>query len=311
MTQSNGHMNHDRILFVTLSNIGDLVMTTPAMQAIHELYPKHLIDVVADRRSGSLLEPCPFVGDVIWKDKRQTWRDSLQFIRRIRQCNYDLAVDLRGPWLAWIAKTKSVGLKKKRKENMHAVEHHFTALSGLDPKLSIPDTKLWLSADAHTSIEKFLAPSAPIPVLALAPGANWPGKVWPHQAFAKLVRLLANDFKEVLLLGGPDDFELAKSISDRSPIPTKNLCGKTTLTETAACLSRATAFVGNDSGVGHMAAALGIPTMTLFGEGDPQRYRPWGDKAGIVLAPNKNLGALSPEKVVQALKSHLEKTAKP
>ena len=301
---------NDRILLVTLSNIGDLVMTTPVMRVLHEIFPNHLIDIVADRRSGELLEPCPFVGDLIWKDKRQTWVEKLRFLRRIREHHYDLAIDLRGPWLAWLARATRIGLKTKRMENMHAVEHHLTALSGLAEEIEIPNTKLWLSKHALEKADSVLGTDTSKPVLALAPGANWPGKIWPLQAFAELVHLLENDFAEILLLGGPDDYDLAKNIANNSPIPAKNLCGKSTLIETAAGLSRATAFVGNDSGVGHMAAALNIPTMTVFGEGDPVRYRPWGDKAGIVLAPDKNLNALSAEKVIEALKSHLEKLDK-
>lgn len=302
---SDTDLQKERILFVTLSNIGDLVMTTPVIRAIHKLYPNHTIDIVADRRSGMLLAPCPYVSDVIWKDKKQTWRERAQFIKRIRKKKYELAVDLRGPWLAWLARAKKVGLKKKRTENMHAVEHHFTAIANLDTGIAIPNAKLWLSEDAQKNVGKILGAPTSTSILALAPGANWPGKVWPYQAYSELVNLLADDFQEVLLLGGSDDYPLASKIASDSVIPTKNLCGVTSLTETAVCLSRATAFVGNDSGVGHMAAALDIPTMTVFGEGDPDRYRPWGSNAGIVLAPNKNLSRLSAEKVVFELKSHL------
>ena len=86
-------------------------------------------------------------------------------------------------------------------------------------------------------------------------------------------------------------------------LPCLDVSGRTTLNTAAALLARASVFVGNDSGLGHMAAALSIPTLTLFGPGEPQRYRPWGPHARIMLAPNRNLNELS----VAAVATELEK----
>jgi ADP-heptose:LPS heptosyltransferase len=76
-----------------------------------------------------------------------------------------------------------------------------------------------------------------------------------------------------------------------------NLAGTTTLLQAAALLSRATLFIGNDSGLGHLCAAVGRPTLTLFGPGDPDRYHPWGPQAHWLVAADGNIASLSPTAV--------------
>jgi len=305
--KGHGLARDGRILFVTLSNIGDLVMTTPLLTTLHNLYPNHLVDIVADRRSGELLRACPYVGDILWKDKRSSWVQSWRFLKKIRRQYYDLVIDLRGPTIAFLSRAKRKGLKKKRTQNMHAVEHHFTALSGLVSSSNIPPTKLWLPIEEQPHLDSvYFDLVKGKRMLALAPGANWPGKIWHLSAYTKLINLLTEEFDGACLLGGPNDVQRSEEILQGANLPTYNLCGTTSLLETARCLAGAKAFVGNDSGVGHMAAALSIPTLTVFGEGEPNRYRPWGDRAKIILSPEKDLVKLPAESVAQALREHLE-----
>ncbi len=115
--------------------------------------------------------------------------------------------------------------------------------------------------------------------MALGPGANWEPKIWPATAFRQLIGVLSSQFDGVILLGGPGDAERCATVAQDSPLPCLNLAGETGLLEAAALLARAQLFVGNDSGLGHLASAVGTPTLTLFGPGQPERYRPWGEQA--------------------------------
>ncbi|MGR8948275.1 MAG: glycosyltransferase family 9 protein [Gammaproteobacteria bacterium] len=294
-----------RILLVTLSNIGDLVMTTPILEALHASYPEHLIDVVADPRSGALLSSCPYLGEIIWRKKRAPWRDKLAFLSAIRARRYAFAVDLRGPWLAWVSRSEKKFSKEKLTSGMHAVEHHYTALANIKVTKKIPPAKLWVPAEARDKVTELLKEQANHRLLALAPGANWPGKIWPATHYAALVTFLQDLFEAVVLLGNDADTERCAQIAEQLPVPGFNLCGRTTLLESAAALSTAAAFVGNDSGLGHMAAALNVPSLTVFGQGDPVRYRPWGEKAEIICAPDQDLSKLAPELVAAKLREHL------
>ena len=90
---------------------------------------------------------------------------------------------------------------------------------------------------------------------------------------------------------------------DFSNLPVLDLRGQTTLTQVAAVLSKADLFVGNDSGLGHIASGVGVRTITLFGPGSPQRYRPWGDKGEVIVGPRENLNNLQWQTVFKRLKS--------
>lgn len=300
-----------RLLLVTLSNIGDLVMTTPLLEALHLSYPEHLIDVVADPRSSELVMPCPYLGRLIHKDKKAGWHGSWALLRTLREQSYDVAVDLRTAFLTLLIRCGQRGIKRRGSAaGAHAVEHHFTALRPiLGPHAEIPPARLWLDEAARRAADGLLSGLPGERRLAVAPGANWPGKIWPVEHYAALIEQLSGAVDSVIVVGSNADRALGDRLAAVAALPLVNLAGATTLLEAAACMAAARAFVGNDSGLGHMAAALAVPTLTVFGPGRPERYRPWGKRAAVVLAPNEDLGALKPAVVAQVLREHLERIA--
>ncbi|MCA1674118.1 MAG: glycosyltransferase family 9 protein, partial [Actinobacteria bacterium] len=103
-------------------------------------------------------------------------------------------------------------------------------------------------------------------------------------------------------LGGPEDTESALRVAAGIRLPCVNLCGRTSLLEDCAVLTRCVVFVGNDSGAGHMAAALEIATLTVFGPTDPLCFHPWGPRAAWVAAPGGELAALTGSAVAERLR---------
>lgn len=298
-----------RLLLVTLSNIGDLVMTTPLLEALHLSYPEHLIDVVADPRSSELVRPCPYLGRLMHREKKAGWRGSWSLVRTLREQAYDVAVDLRTAFLTLLIRCGERGIKRRASApGAHAVQHHFTALRPiLGPHAEIPPARLWLDAAAQRAADGLLAGLSGERRLVVAPGANWPGKIWPVEHYAALIEALCGVFDSVIVVGSTADRALGDRLAAATVLPLVNLAGATTLLEAAACMAAAGAFVGNDSGLGHMAAALDVPTLTVFGPGRPERYRPWGARATVVLAPNEDLDALEPPVVAQVLRAHLDR----
>ncbi len=296
-----------RLLFITLSNIGDLVMTTPLLEALHLSYPEHKIDIVADRRSSELLQPCPYLGRLVHKDKNAGLSGTFSLIRTLREYPYDVAVDLRTALLTMLIRCGQRGFKRRgTSAGTHAVQHHFTALAAiLGPHVDIPPQRLWLDPVAQEKAATLLQQIPHGRRLVIAPGANWPGKIWPIDRYGALINLLQSDFDGVIVVGSNEDRDLGQRLEQSCALPTVNLAGKTTLLEVAACLADAHAFVGNDSGLGHMAAALNVPTLTVFGPGNATRYRPWGARAEVVLAPNADLKLIEPATVAEALRQHL------
>lgn len=291
-----------KILVITLSNIGDALMTTPVLEALHRRYPDALIDLVADRRSSEVFTHCPYRGRVVFKEKRAGWRGTLQLVRALRHTRYDLIVDLRTDGLAYLLRARRRLTKWHRQERgLHAVEQHMgviAALGGTD----IPATHIWLTAQLESEAAQRLESLPGRRWLALGPGANWEPKIWPLTRFKDLAEHVQNDFDAIVLLGGPNDAERCDFLSRTLPLETLNLAGKTNLLQAAAVLARMRIFVGNDSGLGHIASAVGTPTLTLFGPGEPQRYHPWGGHARWLISPENDLGKLSAEVVAEEVR---------
>ena len=126
------------------------------------------------------------------------------------------------------------------------------------------------------------------PILAMGAAANWIGKTWPTERFAQAaLRLLGPEGPmptgRLLILGGPDDWPAAEVL--RRTLPRDrwiDLTGKADLLTIYAALKHARMFIGNDSGLMHLAAAAGIPTLGLFGPSDERLYGPWGADCRIV-----------------------------
>lgn len=282
-------------------------MTTPLLEALHLSYPDHIIDIVADQRSSDLLKLCPYLGRLIHKDKNAGVTGSLELVFKLREFHYDVAIDLRSALLTLFIRCGQRGFKRRGTSvGNHAVQHHFTALASiLGPAIEIPAPRLWLDQALHTNAASVLGELPAGRQLVIAPGANWPGKIWPLESYTALIKLLDNEFDSVVVVGSQDDQVLGERLCAAASLPMINLAGETALLEVAACMAQASAFVGNDSGLGHMAAALKVPTLTVFGPGQPDRYRPWGSRAEVALAPNNDLAALTPELVAETLTSHL------
>ncbi len=114
-------------------------------------------------------------------------------------------------------------------------------------------------------------------MLALSPAANWIGKQWPPSAFAQLVGQFVQRYDaKVAVFAAPEERASIQSVLEAIPQDKRlDLVGKLSLLEIAACLKQACVFVGNDSGLMHMAAAVGTPTIGLFGPSDDQMYEPY------------------------------------
>lgn len=292
-----------RILLVSLSNIGDAVLTTPCLQALHRHYPAAVIDIVGDPRSQAIFSACPYLGRLFVLDKKAGWRGRLALIMLLRRQQYDLAIDLRSDWiLSFIRASRKLGkLSSRAGHDLHSAEKHAAALKPLGIH-DTPETRIWIHARDRLFAQNMLDGWAERRILALGLGANFEGKIWPVEHFIVLVNMLAGSFDAVLLLGNQQDARRADVFSQGCALPVIHACGQCNLLETAALLEHAGLFVGNDSGLGHMASAMGTPTMTLFGPGFPARYRPWGTAAGWLQSQDGTMQALEPAAVADYIR---------
>lgn len=287
------------ILVITLSNIGDAVMSTPVLERLHNLYPEAIIDLVADRRSSEIFRHCPYRGTIYHKDKKQGRRGVLVLLKQLRRMRYDLIVDLRTDGLAWLMRARRRLTKwGRRPYGPHAVQDLISIIHDINPDMRIPPTRVWLNHAEETAAGERLAELPGRRWLALAPGANWAPKIWASESFAETANRLSDTFDGVVILGGRDDTQRAAQTARQLTLPCLNLTDRTDLLTAAAVIARCELFIGNDSGLGHIASGVGTPTITVFGPGEPERYHPWSERSRWLVGPEQKLENLVPDAVV-------------
>jgi ADP-heptose:LPS heptosyltransferase len=294
----------NRLLCITLSNIGDAVLTTPVLELMRRRHPEAVIDIVTAPRAAPVFEHFPWRGETILK-RGHGVRSALALLRRLRRTRYDLVVDLRTDGLALLLRARRRLTRfGARALGPHAVERHLgvvhSLLDGVPPAVTI-----W-TGEADAQRAAALLDGLPGERwLALGPGARWAPKRWPAERFAQLADAVRERFDALVLLGDAGDAAACAAIGAAAALPVANLAGRTPVTTAAAVLRRADRFVGNDSALRHIAAAVGTPSLTLFGPGDPGRYRPWGAHARWLRSPTGRLEDLPVGQVVAAASGFL------
>ena len=271
-----------KILFISHNRLGDAVLSTGLLQHLVNRYPSARLTIACGPVPAPLLALAPNVEAMVVMEKaplaghwRHLWRQTIGQ-------RWDLVVDLRASLLAWLLWTKQRRVLRPNSENLHGVRHVADLLGLSDP----PTPQLWLRPEHVRSGEAHLPPGAPI--LALGPTANWGGKQWPIERFSDLARrLMAADGlfpgARVAVFGAANERPAAQPLLDALP-PGQlvDLIGRIGLPEVLACLRRCDFFIGNDSGLMHMAAAAAIPTLGLFGPSREELYGPWGARGASV-----------------------------
>jgi len=204
---------------------------------------------------------------------------------------WDLVIDIRGSALSWIVPTRRRAVFR-RVDGPKIAE--LGAVLGLSPP---PSPVAWTSDADRQRVLALLPPDRRF--IALAPTANWEPKVWPADRFAAVFRHIVGKDSVAIVLGGPGETEQAMAAPLLAALPGAiDLVGRLTLPEVVACLERCDLFVGNDSGLMHLAAAAGTPTIGLFGPTDAATYAPTGRLATAVVA--QSMDAISVEQVTRA-----------
>ncbi len=271
------------ILFVTSTRIGDAVLSTGILSYLITRNPHASVTVGCGPLAAPLFQAAPCVDRVIPMTKRAFAGHWLSFWADVCTSSWDMVVDLRASALAWTVRARERRVLKSgpASRTIHRVAE-LGALLGLDPP---PAPTLWFAEDAKAKALAVLPEGGP--VIGFGATANWMPKIWPAERFAELARrLTAADAvmpdARVAVFGGPDERRIAQPLLDLlPPRRTIDLVGNLPLDVTAACLSRCRLFVGNDSGLMHMAAAGGVPTVGLFGPSPSTRYGPWGDHCAV------------------------------
>jgi len=284
-----------KILFITLSNIGDVILTTPVLDYLHSIYPKAKIDIVGDLRSKEIFDACNYKNIFYLKDKSKGLIGNIKLIYKLRQNKYDIAIDLRTDFYLFFIKAKKKFFKKNTKDT-HSALKHFSAIE--DDLNKIPNTNIWIPEHTLEKVKNKIPKNAK-KILCLGLGANSSHKIWPTSNYVELCYLLADKFDTFILLGSKNEQHYSKFFKKDFNGNVIDLCGYLTIIESAAVLKMANFFIGNDSGLGHIASATETKSFTIFGEGNPLRYKPWGIKSYFYQNHEKDINLIDVETIYQ------------
>lgn len=303
------------ILIIAPHWIGDAVSTQPLLANLKVLYPDSKINILASNWVAPVYRACSEVHEVIeakFEHKKLQWKLRKEIAKEIEAKNYQACFVLPNsfksaliPWLANIPfrigyrgelrfGLINLALDNPSKVNRPPMVEHYLVLSQLlKDDESIPLDKLVpklnVSGAAKQQVGQKLQ-DANInrdSIYAICPGAEYgPSKRWPTEHFAVLAQQLIkqNSNNQIVLLGGKNDYSLAQEITSQSKLVSNihNWCGNTSLDEAIALIGMSKAVVSNDSGLMHIAAALQIPQVAIFGSSDPTHTPPLSDRAKIM-----------------------------
>ncbi len=265
-----------KVLFITSNRLGDAVLSTGLLDHLVRTLPEARFTVACGPVAAPLFRALPRLDRVIPLHKRRWSGHWLGLWRRCIGTPWRLVVDLRNSAVSRLLASRRTVIVSRHDDGLHRVADLAVGF-GLQ---NVPSPRLWF-AEADRQAAATLIPDGP-PVLALGPAANWQGKIWRAERFAAVVNLLAGpggilEGARVAVLAAASERDQAQPVLDAiAPERRIDLVGATDPLLAGACLARSALFVGNDSGLMHIAAAVGIPTLGLFGPSRPEHYAPWG-----------------------------------
>jgi heptosyltransferase-2 len=275
-----------RILVIRLSSMGDILLTTPVLRLLHHHCPEAKLEFLVQAAYQDLLRVHPCIDRLVLLQKGQTLRQTLHTLRQTR---YDLVLDLHRTLRSrllyhGLSARHKLAYNKRTLRRALLVHLGWNTLRAMTPvpalyaaplrrlgiTAALPTLEMHLAPGSQEAMRAHLARVFPAgrgrPLLALAPGARWPTKRWPVERFAAVAQELAGPQQAaVVILGDADDTPLAQDICHRLSVPVLDSTGTLSLMQTAALLQHCRLLLSNDSGLMHLATALKVPVVAMFG----------------------------------------------
>jgi heptosyltransferase-1 len=296
-----------KILIIKPSSLGDIVHSLPVLKILKDSFPDSSIDWVVSKNLKDLLTGNPLIHDLIifdkdsWKNLKRihlTIKEMTALVKRLRSKNYDVVLDLQGllrsGLMTFFSKSSvKVGFHNAREGStlfynkkvmvngaIHAVDRYVELIKCIGANADVIEFPLFADKTDICEI-KHLIGELP-EYLVIVPGARWQTKRWQPENFGQVISQLSIP---CVIAGSKDDMRIAEVVFKYSQGKAINICGKTSLKELINLIANAKAVVSNDSGPMHIAVALDVPVIALFGPTDPHRTGPyrWQEKNNLKL----------------------------
>lgn len=306
-----------KIVVIELAHIGDVLAITPALHILRKKFPQSLITVAVSPWAQEVITGNPDIDEILvynasWfnRNKKSYWSltKAVAFIKLLRAKKFDMGIDLRGD-VRTILLMRLSGIKKRvgygftggafmltdimpfdvgQRQNKHQIEHNIDFITSIGEGLPYHERdmslKIFFSDKDILYVDKLLKDNNTTNkdfLIAIHPGAGIATKRWPAGRFSLLINEILKEYKvKIILVGGEEDDLLKLPGLGPSLI---NLTGKTNLKQLAALLKKCNLFIGGDSGVMHIASAVGIPIVAIWGgQNKPSHWKPLLDTAIVV-----------------------------
>ena len=280
-----------RILVIRRRALGDLLVSLPVLEHLRRIYPKAELTLLVDAPLRAVAALSPAVDEVLSFDRRalRGIPARLAWLRRLRAAHYDLVLDLHGTpqtarWCFWSGAPMRVG--RERRWRSWAYNRLLRPTRGEPPRFAGEVFLDWIRAlgedpgvwaPAKLKLPSWRGVREAAPRILLNPSATWSAKAWPQAHWSELARLCAQEFAaRVELVWGPGEEPLRDAILSSAGAAATAL-PPTDLPQLAAELADCDLLVSGDSGPKHLAVAVGVPTLTLFGSTNPLGWQPPGE----------------------------------
>jgi len=294
-----------KILFVRIDRIGDLVLSTPALNILKKNYPHASITVLASRSNSSVVLNNPHVDECIVYDRQGGVSGLVTLLGRLRSFCFDLAIDpfddyeLKSALIVFLSGAKyRVGYSVYGKEVFYnlkvkkrdGIDHFMKCVLRVLEPLGIKDNnfvpEIFLTSEELYQAKKWLKNMrVKAPFIGVHPGAYYESQRWPTEYFAELIDQARRKHLEVLLFGGIEDREIIDRILSSIDQIIPYYVGDD-LRQFMALLAQCCLFVCNNSGPLHIACALGVPTISFMGPTVKERWIPIGDQHKVLRLDN-------------------------
>ncbi len=313
-----------KLLIIQTAFLGDVVLTIPLIQAAKK-YLKAQISVICIPSTKNILEGHPSIDEIIVFDKKNSEKSFfslLKFAKKLKEKRFDVAViphpSFKSGLISYLAAIpERIGLSNSAgrffftdkvffDKNKHQLERYLDLLKhfGVDIK-----EKIKIEIKIEKEAEKFADDILPKAegIFGINPGSVWATKRWPAEKYAELSDKISKELGgQIVIFGGPDDIEIANSVEKNMKQRAINIAGKTTLKQLAASIKRCRIFITNDSGPIHIAAAMNIPVVEIFGPTIKQfGFFPYSKNA-IVIEKNVPCKPCSPHGPNKCPKKHFD-----
>ena len=301
------------ILLIQLGDIGDVVLSLPCMRALRENFPDASLVVAVREKAAELIADCPWVNGVfsVSQEKRpllDELRYQANFLAGLRQFHFDLSVNLRlgdrSAMLSFLAGARQRisfyahdgQLWQNRvsthlnlldyKVGQYVADYYSSLLAAYNVTTPYPSPQLEVPVGKLRQVDEFFDEERiprDRPIIALQPFSLWQYKELSLPKYVDLIRQITPRYGlPVILVGSSDERARASAIAARCGTEVFNLAGKTSIGMLAAVLKTCTLFIGVDSAGMHIAAAVGTPTVSVFGPSSAASWAPRGPEHLVV-----------------------------